>query len=102
MAKLSTLRPTLGALPGRLAPMKKIVDPFYVSPEWRSLVAKIKNERGDRCQDCGSTHRVAGDHVIEIKDGGAKLDPGNVRLRCAACHNRKTIEARKARQRGGG
>jgi hypothetical protein len=84
-------------------PSPKIVDPFYLSPEWRGLMARIIKQRGRRCEDrmCktpGRTGmRVFGDHVIELKDGGAPLDEGNVLLRCGSCHTRKTAEARAAR-----
>lgn len=97
MARLKTLPPRIGVLPPRLAPPPKVADVFYLSPEWRSLVARLKRERGGRCERCGSTHRVAGDHRVEISDGGATLDPANIELLCAACHNRKTAEARGAR-----
>ena len=75
----------------------KRADAFYLSPEWRALMRQIKAARGNWCEDCGSGHRVAGDHEVEIKDGGAALDERNVRLRCAACHNRKTASARARR-----
>jgi len=42
-------------------------------------------------------HRIYGDHVIEIADGGALLDPRNIVLRCPACHTRKTNIARAKR-----
>jgi len=35
-----------------------------------------------------------------VKDGGARLDPSNIMLRCAACHNRKTHREKAARARG--
>ena len=41
--------------------------------------------------------RLLGDHVVEIKDGGARLDPSNVMLRCYSCHARKTAEERNRR-----
>ncbi|MEI9804079.1 MAG: HNH endonuclease [Pseudolabrys sp.] len=64
----------------------------------------IIKARGRRCQD--EQHdpakpregvRLYGDHIVEIKDSGAKLDPANVLLRCAPCHGRKTAEARAER-----
>lgn len=85
------------AMPPRVTVPAKRADALYTSPEWRRLIALIKRERGSWCEDCGSRHRVAGDHEIEIKDGGAPLDKGNVRLRCPACHNRKTAAARARR-----
>ena len=38
-----------------------------------------------------------GDHVIELKDGGAALDPRNIMLLCHSCHQRKTAEQRGQR-----
>ena len=83
-------------------PPAKAPDPFYLSPEWRALMAEIIAERGRRCEDpvCERTappSRVFGDHIVELADGGAPLDKRNVMLRCGACHTRKTAAARAAR-----
>jgi 5-methylcytosine-specific restriction protein A len=84
-------------------PPPKTADPFYLSPEWRALMGAIIAERGRRCQDPHhqGLHqrgtRVFGDHVVELKDGGAPLDPTNVLLRCGSCHTRKTAATRAAR-----
>jgi 5-methylcytosine-specific restriction endonuclease McrA len=86
-------------------PAAKTTDPFYLSPEWRALVAEIIRERGARCEDptCrfpGRTGvRVFGDHIVELKDGGAPLDKTNVMLRCGSCHTRKT-NVERARRMG--
>ncbi len=45
----------------------------------------------------GNRRGLIGDHIVERKDGGADFDPLNVRLLCAACHNRKTAAARRTR-----
>lgn len=37
------------------------------------------------------------DHIIEIKDGGAKLDPANVWTLCGSCHVKKTNRERDKR-----
>ena len=85
---------------------EKKADPFYLSPEWKALMKAVIQQRGRTCED--QQHdpalprdgvRLYGDHVIEINDGGAKLDPRNVLLRCGKCHGRKTAEARAARAR---
>ena len=71
----------------------------------RALVAEIIQERGARCEDpaCrfpGRTGiRLFGDHIVELQDGGAPLDKGNVMLRCGSCHTRKT-NAERARRMG--
>src|SRR3546814_20236885 len=78
----------------RAAP--NVAEQFYSSREWRSLVASIKRERGDRCERPGCTtptQRVIADHIVERKDGGADLDAGNIELLCFTHHQRKTAEA---------
>ncbi|MGE0425425.1 MAG: HNH endonuclease [Reyranellaceae bacterium] len=85
-------------------PPPKTADAFYLSREWRALIAEIIAERGARCED--QRHdprrprggvRVFGDHVHELQDGGAPLDKANVLLRCGSCHARKTVAVRAAR-----
>lgn len=79
-------------------PPPKVADPFYSSAPWLKLMAALKRERGERCEDCPRTGvRIFGDHIVELKDGGAPLDPRNVRLRCGSCHTRKTIAERAKR-----
>ncbi|MET4601071.1 5-methylcytosine-specific restriction protein A [Bradyrhizobium sp. JR4.1] len=106
--RLTLLGSRVSKVDQRLAPRPKIADPVYSSPEWRALIATIINQRGRRCEDpkCktpGRTGmRVFGDHVQELRDGGALLDPRNVMLRCGSCHSRKTNEekAKRASQWG--
>lgn len=82
----------------RLAARPKVTLPFYKTPEWKRLVAQLVKLRGRRCEDCGREGcRVYADHVQELRDGGAALDPGNIRLRCASCHGIKTERERKRR-----
>lgn len=65
---------------------------------------RIIKTRGRICEDphCDTPHGpwriIVGDHVVEIADGGARLDPANILLRCQACHNRKTAKGRATRQ----
>lgn len=101
MGRLSAMPPRLDRLGPRVRALPKVAEQFYQSREWRSLVARIKRVRGAWCVQCGSNHRLIGDHIVERKDGGADLDDGNVELLCAACHNRKTAAARAKRARGG-
>ena len=82
----------------RVLPPLKVALPFYSTPEWKALMRQIIAERGRRCQDCGREGcRVFGDHIQELSDGGAALDPENVRLKCGSCHTAKTMQARKER-----
>jgi hypothetical protein len=62
--------------------------------KWRGIIAEILGERGRRCEDPARKHpdrttRLFGDHIVELKDGGAPLDKDNVLLRCGSCHSRK-------------
>lgn len=106
MARLKSLPSRFVRPPRRVASLPKRADRFYQSNEWRKLVARLKRERGAYCQRCGAGGagvRIIGDHIHEIKDGGEQLDPGNIELMCAACHNTKTAaEKRRRVQRGGG
>lgn len=96
---LRSLAPKIATLDTRSAqPAPHKADPFYLSPAWRALMARLIEERGRQCQECGRTRcRIFGDHVRELKDGGAPLDPDNVRLLCGSCHTRKTVDARARR-----
>ncbi len=105
MAKLRNVAPRLASVDTRIArPAPKTADPFYLSAAWRDLVERLNAERGRCCQQCGRTHnpdgspvRIYGDHVRELKDGGAPLDANNVQLLDGRCHARKTAAARAAR-----
>lgn len=96
--KLKQLKPAIAHLPPRIAVAGKYVNPFYQGREWRTLVQGLKRQRG-WCVVCGSTHRLVADHIIEIKDGGAPLDPANIQFLCLAHHNAKTAAAKAARIR---
>ncbi len=105
MAKLRTIgfkiRPSSRT---KVKPAPKVAAPFYLSPPWRELMKQIIATRGRRCEDPAHDPsrprdgvRLYGDHVIELADGGAPLDPRNVLLRCGSCHSKKTAAARAAR-----
>jgi 5-methylcytosine-specific restriction enzyme A len=93
------LPPAMVRMPPRIAPIPKEADAFYLSPEWRKLVDAIKRERGCKCEKCGAHPpvRILGDHIIELKDGGAPFDKRNIMLLCLPCHNKKTAEAKRGR-----
>jgi 5-methylcytosine-specific restriction protein A len=104
MGRLTTLRPQVGTLARRVSSPDKKVEPVYSSPEWRIFIAATIKQRGRLCEDprCKTPHRGAGqriygDHIHELRDGGALLDPANVMLRCASCHGRKTAGERNKR-----
>lgn len=102
MAGFKALPPRIGTLAPRIKALPKKAENFYLSPEWRRFIAQVKRERGCFCARCGSTHRVIGDHIQELRDGGAPFDRANVELLCQAHHNEKTARARAARVGLGG
>jgi 5-methylcytosine-specific restriction protein A len=66
---------------------------FYNGKAWRTL-AKRQLQREPLCAECFKNGRVntavIADHVVPIKQGGARLDIDNLQSLCRACHNRKT------------
>lgn len=61
------------------------------------MIADIKAMRGNWCVQCGASGRIIGDHIKELKDGGAALDEKNIQLLCHPCHQRKTSKERAKR-----
>ena len=101
--KLTRAPSRLDAAPRQLGFAPKVADPFYTSPAWRSFAARLKAERGWRCEQCGFDGKRAprllhADHLIERKDGGAEFDPANIVVRCQPCHNAKTARAASQRR----
>ncbi|KZL06383.1 HNH endonuclease signature motif containing protein [Pseudovibrio sp. Ad26] len=99
---LKSITPRLNTLGSRLRKAPKAVDPFYLTAEWKALAKYIKQLRGYVCEMCGKDfskrqHKLIADHIVERKDGGADLDPGNIQCLCTWCHNRKTAQARRMR-----
>ena len=102
--RLSLLRSRVSMVANRMAPGPKVKDPIYSSPAWRHFIAAIIGQRGRRCQNprCqtpnhGAGQRIFGDHIRELRDGGALLDETNVQLLCSPCHVTKTLAERKKR-----
>jgi 5-methylcytosine-specific restriction enzyme A len=88
----------------KVRPAAKVAAPFYLSRDWRDLVAHIIAQRGAVCEDPAHDPsraregvRIFGDHIQELRDGGAAFDPQNIMLRCASCHSKKTAAMRAAR-----
>lgn len=104
MARLTMQRsrvPMLSTSIARVPP--KAADPFYLSPAWRTLMRAILAARGRSCQAVGCKAPDApgvryGDHIEELRDGGARLDPGNVMVMCPSCHQLKTVKAARHRR----
>lgn len=81
--------------------------PFYGSPKWRKFSAQVVKawkaaEYG--CGLCGTElapgARVDVDHITPLSEGGAALDPANVRVVHHGCHSRHTAAERDAKARG--
>lgn len=97
MPRLKRAPARLSPAPRRLSPPPKQAAPFYQSAEWRALSAAVKAERGSCCARCGRQGYVIADHVVEIRDGGARLDRSNIQLLCAPCHGAKTEQRKRER-----
>jgi 5-methylcytosine-specific restriction protein A len=105
MAKLTMLRPMVSTADTRIAkpppfiPPPKASNPFYSSAAWISLRDRVRREAGGRCQWQGCKgHGRWVDHIVEIKDGGAKLDRANTWLLCSSHHQLKTAEVKRQRE----
>lgn len=91
-------------------PPRESTDPFYGSPEWKDFIRGVIKQRGRRCEgrlpngmECGRTGcRIFGDHIVELQDGGARLDERNIQLLCGSCHTIKTNKERDKRRALGG
>lgn len=64
----------------------------------RQQIRDQQLEREPSCRRCGTEENVQADHIVEIADGGALTDPGNLQTLCDDCHKVKTLEARAARR----
>jgi 5-methylcytosine-specific restriction protein A len=66
---------------------------FYQSATWRAVRAAFLREH-PACTRCAGRGRVVAavvaDHVVPLKDGGARFDWANLDGLCIACHNAKT------------
>ena len=101
MAKLTMLRPRIAtADTRRVKPPPKTAEPFYYSAEWIKVRDEERAAAKGICRrpGCGKRGFIV-DHIVEIRDGGAKLDPRNVELLCSSHHGLKTAEARVKRAR---
>ena len=65
----------------------------------RATIRADQLAREPHCRHCGAEDNLEVDHIIEIADGGAHDDPGNLATLCRDCHSAKTAEARAARRR---
>ena len=80
---------------------------FYQSRQWRLMRAAFLREH----PVCGACSERGGliparvvDHLVPVKDGGARYLTSNLQALCVSCHNRKTAResaGRRASPRGG-
>jgi 5-methylcytosine-specific restriction protein A len=76
----------------------KTTDPAYATPEHRAWALAVKTRARWHCQECGAVGvRLFADHIVELKDGGAALDPANGQALCGRCHTKKTLNVRAKR-----
>lgn len=64
--------------------------------EWREKVL----ERDPWCQMCGNAPATVADHIVPIREGGARFDLGNGQGLCEPCHN-SSKQSQEKRGRGG-
>jgi 5-methylcytosine-specific restriction protein A len=75
---------------------------FYQSRQWRMVRAAFLREH-PLCVVCGARGVLAPaavvDHVMPVKEGGARFAAANLQPLCVPCHNRKTARESAGRRR---
>jgi 5-methylcytosine-specific restriction protein A len=107
-SRIGRLAPRLAIADIRTAPpAPKDTDPHYHSAEhaaWRKGVCDRAGWRCEwvddngRCTKASPLHTVFADHIVELQDGGAALDPANGQCLCGQHHTIKTNMAKRARE----
>jgi 5-methylcytosine-specific restriction protein A len=94
-SRLSAPAPKLSSAP-------KSADPFYRSAQWRGLVEdrKLDSDYFAARKRAKRGERMILDHKVELKDGGAALDPGNTEWLTFGEHQAKTARKRAERAAG--
>jgi 5-methylcytosine-specific restriction endonuclease McrA len=88
----------------------KRTDPFYLSPEWKRVRILVLKRDNYCCIICGADVSLPGaarvDHIRRVKDGGAPLDPANLRTLCIThdnqAHREKGSSSPRRQERFGG
>lgn len=103
MARLKTLGTRLASSGSRLKVAPKRANSFYQSKAWLELRAARMCD-GDYFAALrrrkSNDEKLILDHVREIKDGGAALDPANTQWLTHSEHQAKTAKARGERAAG--
>jgi 5-methylcytosine-specific restriction endonuclease McrA len=68
----------------------------YTTPAWRQLSLDVIKRDG-ACVQCGATGRLQAHHIVPRVEGGPDT-PGNLEVRCVACHGRETAAERESRR----
>jgi len=74
---------------------------FYQSKNWREVRAVLLRDQ-PLCVRCEAAGRLVAakvvDHIVPIKEGGARFGRSNLQPLCVACHNRKTARETAGRR----
>ena len=70
---------------------------FYKTARWKSVRRSVLFRDMGLCVICKEP-AVLVDHIIEVKDGGAKYDPSNLQSLCFKCHSLKTKKVERERR----
>lgn len=103
--KLGALTPRMPVLDSRtVKPLPKETQAHYGTSAHKEWALAVKRRAKWRCQHPGCMngapdHRLYADHIVEIRDGGAPLDPSNGQALCGEHHTKKTAQERAARMR---
>ena len=99
MARLCRAPDMLAPAPSRVRYAPKVANPFYLSPEWKALRSRRMRDPDYAAarKRCKPGERVILDHDVEIKDGGAPLDPANTVWRTFSEHQAKTERRKRER-----
>lgn len=99
MPRLKTMPPRIDRLDHRLR-QPKMAAGFYASREWQAARQLAIGLAAYRCSKCGARGvRLFVDHIVELADGGAEFDQGNLQVLCGSCHTLKTHAERERRAR---
>ena len=66
---------------------------LYRSREWKRIRVQVLQRDDYRCRDCGRAGRLEVHHLVAVRRGGAKLDPGNLLTLCFRCHRDRHARA---------
>jgi 5-methylcytosine-specific restriction protein A len=73
---------------------KAEADAFYTSPTWKKFRKQYITAHPDERECVLCLHPVEGrnlilDHIVGIRQGGAKTDENNIQVLCLSCNSRK-------------